>query len=44
MFAIIWIIFWGFVFDILNDPSGWQILGFILIGIGGPLGVALAKN
>ena len=36
-FAILWIIFWGWVFDILDDPSGAQILGFIIIGLGGPI-------
>ena len=43
-FALIWIIFWGFVFGILDDPSGLQVLGFIVIGIGGPLGTFLSKS
>lgn len=44
MFEILWIIFWGWVFDILDGPTGWQILGFILIGIGGPLGKFLLRR
>lgn len=44
MFAIIWIIFWGWVFGILNDPTGWQIFGFIVVGIGGPVGTWISRN
>ena len=38
MFAIIWIAIWAFVFGIFDDPYVGQIWGFILIGIGGPVG------
>lgn len=38
MFAIIWILVWAFIFDIFDEPSAGQIIGFILIGIGGPVG------
>lgn len=43
-FAILWIIFWGWVFDILSDPSAGQIIGFILIGLGGPIGAMFSKK
>ena len=43
MFAIIWIIFWGWIFDIFNDPSGAQIFWFVLIGIGGPIGAMFKR-
>lgn len=43
-FAILWIIFWGWVFDILSDPTGWQIFGFIFIGLGGPIGGMFVKH
>lgn len=32
-FAMVWIISWGFVFGILDDPSIGEIIGFIIIGI-----------
>lgn len=38
MFAIIWIAIWALIFGIFSDPSTGQVLGFIFIGIGGPLG------
>jgi len=38
-FAAIWIVFWGWVFNILNDPSTIQVIAFIIIGIGAPLGL-----
>lgn len=44
MFAIIWIIVWGAIFSIYKDPSTAQILGFIFIGLGGPIGRWLYEN
>ena len=44
MFAIIWIVSWAFVFGIFNDPSGWQIFGFIFVGLGGPIGTWISKK
>lgn len=44
MFAIIWIIVWAFIFSIFDDPSATQIILFIIIGIGGPLGRWLYEN
>ena len=38
MFAIIWIVIWALIFNIFNGPSVGQIIGFILIGLGGPIG------
>lgn len=38
MFAIIWIAVWALIFQIFNEPSTTQIVLFILIGIGGPVG------
>ncbi len=32
-FAIIWVVFWGWIFDVTNGPSGLQVWGFIVIGI-----------
>lgn len=44
MFAIIWIVVWAFIFGIFNEPSTGQIIGFIIIGLGGPLGKWLIGN
>lgn len=44
MFALIWIVVWALVFDIFNDPTGWQIAGFVFIGLGGPLGKYLLRK
>lgn len=44
MFAIIWIVIWAFVFSIFNDPSTGEIWGFILIGLGGPIGKWLFRT
>lgn len=38
MFAIIWIAIWALIFGIFDEPSTGQVIGFILIGIGGPVG------
>lgn len=38
MFAIIWVAVWACIFGIFDDPSAGQIIGFILLGLGGPLG------
>lgn len=32
-FAILWLIVWGFVFGILDNPSTGEIIGFIIIGV-----------
>ena len=33
LFAVIWVILWGWLFDITDSPSVAQIIGFIVIGI-----------
>ena len=43
MFAIIWIGVWALIFQIFNDSSTAQIWGFIIIGLGGPIGKWLAS-
>lgn len=44
MFAIIWIAFWALVLGMFNEPSTGQVLAFILIGIGGPIGKWLIRT
>lgn len=38
MFGLIWIVVWALIFGIFDDPSTGQVIAFILIGIGGPVG------
>lgn len=38
MFGLLWIAVWAMIFGIFDDPSVGQILGFIFIGLGGPIG------
>ena len=38
MFGFIWIVVWACIFGIFDNPSFGQILGFIFIGLGGPIG------
>ncbi len=44
MFAVIWIIVWALIFGIFNEPTTGQIIGFILIGLGGPLGKFIGRS
>lgn len=43
MFAIFWIVVWALIFQIFNEPTTAQIWGFIIIGLGGPIGNFLIK-
>ena len=36
-FALVWILIWGYVFDIINHPSAGEIIGFIIIGVLPPI-------
>lgn len=38
MFPIFWIAVWALIFSIFDEPSTAQIWGFIIIGLGGPIG------
>lgn len=38
MFAVVWIIVWALIFGIFNDPDSSDVIWFIIIGIGGPVG------
>lgn len=41
-FAILWILFWGWVCDITSNPSTFQIILFLFIGLGGPIGAIIS--
>ena len=40
--AIIWIIFWGWICNVTSNPSTFQIILFIIFGIGGPVSAILS--
>lgn len=44
MFGLIWIAIWACIFGIFNEPTSGQVIGFILIGLGGPIGKWLIRS
>lgn len=43
-FTLFWIVFWAYVLDIFSGPGFFQVIAFILIGIGVPLGLGKMNN